>query len=168
VKTWNLPKIKIIKIFRLFNKKKTLGCNLSLLRDTIEQIERVTAWSINDAYVDLGYRGHDYKGETQIKIVNYRTMKKLTRTVRKWFKRRAAIEPIIGHVKSDHRMSKNYLKGVDGDHINAFLGACGFTMRKLIAVFFLPQYIWCQIRSKFNLFMKKIYVIDLNLQLNAP
>jgi len=85
VKTWNLPKIKIIKIFRLFNKKKTLGCNLSLLRDTIEQIERVTAWSINDAYVDLGYRGHDYKGETQIKIVNYRTMKKLTRTVRKWF-----------------------------------------------------------------------------------
>jgi len=138
------------------------------LSDTIEQIERVTAWSINDAYVDLGYRGHDYKGETQIKIVNYRTMKKLTRTVRKWFKRRAAIEPIIGHLKSDNRMSKNYLKGVDGDHINAFLGACGFTMRKLIAVFFLPQYIWCQIRSKFNLFMKKIYVIDLNLQLNAP
>ena len=82
------------------------------------------------------------KGETNVKIVNYRTIKKLTRTARKWFKRRAAIEPIIGHVKSDNRMSKNYLKGVDGDDMNAILSGCGFTMRKLIAVFFLPDLLW--------------------------
>lgn len=124
------------------------------LSNTIEQVERITDWSINDAYVDLGYRGHGYTGETKVNIVHYRTMKKLTRTVRKWFKRRAAIEPIIGHLKSDNRMSKNYLKGVDGDHINALLSACGFTMRKLITVFLLPQFIFRQIRAKLNISFK--------------
>jgi len=34
-------------------------------------------------------------------------------------KRRAAVEPVIGHLKADHRMDRNYLKGQDGDRINA-------------------------------------------------
>lgn len=49
-----------------------------------------------------------------------------------WFKRRSAVEPIIGHVKSDHRMERNYLKGKDGDTINAILAGCGFNLRKLL------------------------------------
>jgi IS5 family transposase len=49
-----------------------------------------------------------------------------------WFKRRSAIEPIIGHVKSDHRMGRNYLKGETGDMINAILAGCGFNLRKLL------------------------------------
>ena len=49
-----------------------------------------------------------------------------------WFKRRSAIEPIIGHTKSDHRMDRNYLKGEEGDRINAILAACGFNIRKLL------------------------------------
>ena len=129
------------------------------LSDCLDQVNDLTGWQPKEAYGDLGYRGHGYKGETNVKIVNYRTIKKLTRTARKWFKRRAAIEPIIGHVKSDNRMSKNYLKGVDGDDMNAILSGCGFTMRKLIAVFFLPYLLWhlfCEIilfarkNSKFN------------------
>jgi len=62
-------------------------------------------------------------------------MKRKTRAVRRWFKRRAAIEPIFGHLKSDNRMSKNHLKGTEGDQINALLCACGFNLRKLLAVF---------------------------------
>ena len=50
----------------------------------------------------------------------------------RWFKRRSAIEPIIGHTKSDHRMDRNYLKGEDGDKINALLAGCGFNLRKLL------------------------------------
>lgn len=49
-----------------------------------------------------------------------------------WFKRRSAIEPIIGHTKSDHRMDRNYLKGEEGDRINTILAGCGFNIRKLL------------------------------------
>jgi IS5 family transposase len=49
-----------------------------------------------------------------------------------WFKRRSAIEPIIGQTKSDHRMDRNYLKGEDGDKINALLAGCGFNLWKLL------------------------------------
>ena len=129
-------------------------------KQQVDQVTSLTGWQPKEAYDDLGYHGHGYKGETKVKIVNYRTIKKLTRTARKWFKRRAAIEPIIGHVKSDNRMSKNYLKGVDGDDMNALLSGCGFTMRKLIKVFFLPYFLWQLICEKMNLIRKnlKLYV----------
>ena len=47
-------------------------------------------------------------------------------------KRRAAVEPVIGHLKADHRMDRNYLKGQDGDRINAVLAAAGFNFRLLL------------------------------------
>ena len=65
-----------------------------------------------------------------------RVSKKLSRTVRKWFKRRSAIEPIIGHMKNDNRMGRNYLHGVEGDRMNALFAGCGFNLRKLLRVFF--------------------------------
>ena len=49
---------------------------------------------------------------------------------RKKFRRRAAIEPIIGHLKSDHRMQRNYLKGFIGDEINLLLAASAFNLKK--------------------------------------
>ena len=50
-------------------------------------------------------------------------------------RRRSAIEPTIGHVKSDNRMGRNYLKTAEGDRLNAILAAAGYNMRKLIAAF---------------------------------
>jgi len=47
-------------------------------------------------------------------------------------KRRAAVEPVIGHLKADHRMDRNYLKGQDGDRINAVLAAAGFNFHLLL------------------------------------
>ena len=120
------------------------------LSSSLERIERLTGWPVDEAYVDLGYRGHKYDGDTKINIVNYRTMKKLTRSVKRWFKRRAAIEPIFGHLKSDNRMSRNYLKGTQGDQINALLCACGFNLRKLLAVFLLCRFFIRKIWSKFS------------------
>ncbi len=61
--------------------------------------------------------------------------KKLSRSLRKWFKRRAAIEPIIGHLKSDHRMNRNHYQGQTGDAVNATLSATGFNFRKLLSFF---------------------------------
>ena len=52
------------------------------------------------------------------------------RNARMRFRRRAAIEPVIGHVKHDHRMARNFLKGVLGDAINLFMAAAAFNFRK--------------------------------------
>lgn len=108
------------------------------LQESLDQVEKLTGWKCGCANVDMGYRGHNYSGPTEIRIIDYRKMKKVTRWVRRWMKRRAAIEPINGHLKSDNRMSRNYLKGKRGDQINALLSACGFNLRKLLKAFLLP------------------------------
>jgi IS5 family transposase len=102
----------------------------------LEQSEKLTGEKIDEAFVDLGYRGHDHQGNTQVHVVDGRKLRKLTRHVRGLYKRRAAIEPIIGHLKNDNGMSKNWLKGTDGDMINALLSGCGYNMRKLLRFFF--------------------------------
>lgn len=47
-------------------------------------------------------------------------------------KRRAAVEPVIGHIKAEHRMDRNYLKGYAGDRANAVLAAAGYNFRLLL------------------------------------
>ena len=120
------------------------------LKAALEQVERLTDWSVKETYVDLGYRGHDYTGEAKVHIVNFRSMSKKTRSVKRWLKRRSAIEPVIGHVKSDNGMDKNRLKGTEGDKINALLSGCGFSMRKLLKVFLLPIIYWLNIMEIFE------------------
>ena len=51
-------------------------------------------------------------------------------------KRRAAIELAIGHLKSDHRLSRNRLKGDEGNVANAILSAAGYNLAKLLAWFY--------------------------------
>ena len=63
-------------------------------------------------------RGHGYKGETEVHIAG-RGKRKRTRAERMWMRRRSAVEPVIGHVKHDNRMIRNYLQGKDGDQMNA-------------------------------------------------
>ena len=121
------------------------------LQSAVAQVERLMGGSVKDVYVDLGYRGHHYTGDARINIVNFRSMARKTRTVKRWLKRRSAIEPVIGHVKSDNGMARNRLKGKKGDEINALLSGCGFNMRKLLAVFFLPVLIWQKIRQILDL-----------------
>ncbi|WP_369805728.1 transposase [Sulfurospirillum diekertiae] len=54
---------------------------------------------------------------------------------RKQFRRRAAIEPTIGHLKHDHRMARNYLKGFIGDQINLLMAACAWNLKKWMNLF---------------------------------
>ena len=56
----------------------------------------------------------------------------MTRSIRREMKRRAAVEPVIGHTKAEHRMGRNYLKGRDGDCINAVLAAAGYNFALLL------------------------------------
>jgi IS5 family transposase len=103
------------------------------LTPALEQVERLLGTAPKQAYCDRGYRGHGHQGETEVHIVDHKR-KRLTRAEKKWRKRRAAIEPVIGHLKEDHRLSRNLLKGKDGDKLNVLLAACGWNLRKLLRV----------------------------------
>jgi IS5 family transposase len=104
---------------------------------------------IKKVICDRGYRGIKEVDGIEIAIpgnplkrdTNYQKEKK-----RKDFKRRAAIEPIIGHLKSDFRLSRNYLKGFIGDEINLLLAAVAWNLKKwmnnFIYLLFLLKLLW--------------------------
>lgn len=101
------------------------------LAQMLEQAERLSGVKPRHAYCDLGYRGHDYKGECDVQVVN-RFRKRKPRAILRWWKRRSAIEPVIGHAKSDHYMERNMLAGAAGDRLNAMFAAVGFNLVKLM------------------------------------
>jgi IS5 family transposase len=112
------------------------------LTDAIRQVERITGKSVKETFVDKGYRGHDYTGEAQIHITGQRGKGKAGPALRKRKKRRSAVEPKIGHMKSENRMNRNYLKGIEGDWINAMLAGIGANIRKLLAAFWSALWQW--------------------------
>jgi transposase, IS5 family len=101
------------------------------LQQQIDQVERMTGVTALRAYVDLGYRGHNYKGKAEVFLPRDRSV--TSPAIKKERRRRSAIEPIIGHLKSDGLLERNRLKGADGDAINAILCAIGHNMRLLAA-----------------------------------
>lgn len=113
------------------------------LQSCIETSEEISGVSPKHIHVDKGYRKHDYEGDAQVHVSGCGPRKK-SRWDRLWRRRRSAIEPVIGHAKHDNRMNRNYLKGEDGDEINAVLAAAGFNMRKLLKAFFLPGFLRVQ------------------------
>ena len=101
------------------------------LQESLEQAERLMKTVPQMACCDLGYRKSGYDGPCDVQVVN-RFRKRLPGSLRKWWKRRSAIEPVIGHVKSDCRCNRNRLKGTEGDKINAILAAAAYNFRKLL------------------------------------
>ena len=98
----------------------------------LEQAERLSGgYSIKNAFVDRGYRGNGYSGKTTVHICDGKR-KNLPRRLKRLRKRRSAIEPLIGHMKNDGRLGRNYLLGKDGDRINVILCACGQNLRLLL------------------------------------
>ena len=80
------------------------------------------------SFVDLGYRGVD-KDNPGLAIKHRGKYKRLSERDRIRLKRRQAVEPIIGHLKSDHRMNRCHLKGELGDALHAVLCAAGYNIR---------------------------------------
>lgn len=101
------------------------------LAGTMEQVSRVMGSEPDEVFVDRGYRGHDYKGQAEIHVDRVRRGS-IAKRLWRWMKRRAAIEPGIGHLKHGHRMDLNRLKGQDGDMFNAILSAAGMNFSKLL------------------------------------
>jgi IS5 family transposase len=100
-----------------------------------EQVERVAGYRPKIGIADRGYRGRTHVADTQIitpKPLPKSATKYQKHKARLRFRSRAGIEPIIGHLKHDHRMIRNYLKGTHGDKVNTILAAAAFNLRKML------------------------------------
>lgn len=101
------------------------------LYPALEQQQRLTGMILKNNFVDRGYRGVKEVLGTKVTIPDVPT-KERTRyqkqKLREAFKRRAAIEPRIGHLKQDHRLSRNFYKGIKGDNINVMLAAAAMCL----------------------------------------
>jgi transposase, IS5 family len=103
------------------------------LATVIPQIEALAGNTLARIIADAGYRGHNAPPEHKFKVYTAGQKRGVTDTIKRAFKRRAAIEPVIGHLKDDHRMGRNHLAHAAGDAINAVLAAVGYNFRRLIA-----------------------------------
>jgi IS5 family transposase len=71
-----------------------------------------------------GYRSHNHAQKFRVWISGQG--RRVTASIRREMRRRAAVEPVIGHLKAEHRLDRNYLKGRDGDRCSAVLAAAGY------------------------------------------
>ncbi|MEW8026704.1 MAG: IS5 family transposase, partial [Candidatus Thiodiazotropha endolucinida] len=115
------------------------------LPEVLAHIERSRGKPVKRAVVDRGYRGRNKVNGVEI-ILPKKALKKDSRyqrdKKRKQCRRRAAIEPIIGHLKSDYRLSRNFLKGVMGDELNVLMAATAWNLRQWLIDFFRPLFMW--------------------------
>src|SRR5579859_2482386 len=102
----------------------------------MKQVRSMIGDRVGEAHVDMGYRGHDYDGPVTVHI-DKRRRGRTSRPLWRWMKRRAAVEPSIGHLKNEHRLERNRLRGTYGDAINAVLAAASMNFHKLLGAFWL-------------------------------
>jgi len=101
----------------------------------MQQVHRLIGdGKVSEVHVDMGYRKHGYDGAETIHV-DKRSRGRTPKRLWRWMKRRAAVEPTIGHLKSEHRLDRNRLKGTTGDAINAMLSAAGMNLQKLLGAF---------------------------------
>lgn len=105
------------------------------LQPALEQQQRLTGITLKNNFVDRGYRGVKEVLGTAI-IIPDKPGKQRTpyqkQKLRNGFRRRAAIEPKIGHLKQDHRLSRNFYKGIKGDNINIMLAAAAMNFKRIM------------------------------------
>lgn len=126
-----VPGVNIIVGVQNFNGNPN---DTTTLEPTLNHVEKICGKKFKNAIVDRGYKGKTKVGDITIvspKPPNAKQPYSKT-TMRKKCRKRAAVEPVIGHVKQDCRMQRNYLKGNIGNDINALLAAAGFNFRGLL------------------------------------
>ncbi len=132
----------------------------------LEQHRRLTGVNAQQVFVDRGYRGLNRVGETKIQIP--KPDKNITATKRKGHRRRAAIEPVIGHLKQDYRMTPNFLKGIKGDAINVLLAAAGMNFKRMMnrwkkETHFCAEYFSCLIMTIRSIICHFLFFLNLKI-----
>lgn len=133
---------------------KTNDYDAHTVDPAFEQQQRLTGIVLKRAFMDRGYRGITEVRGTKIEIP--RPFNKFLngyqqQQLKKGFKRRAAIEPRIGHLKEDHRLSRNYYKGIKGDNINVMLAAAAMNFKRMMNI-------WK--RMFFDFFIRLVYIVQ--------
>jgi len=150
------------------------------LPEVLKHIEDSRGKAVKTAVCNRGYRGKKEVNGTRI-MLPAKGLKRDSRyqrdKKRKQCKRRAAIEPIIGHLKSDFRLSRNFLKGVTGDEINLLMAATAWNLKKWLIAFFgllllsgktLFGSEICSVRKNWGEYSGRVYLPDNDKGLNQP
>ena len=101
----------------------------------MKQVEKLLGKQIKEVHVDMGYRGHDYDRREAAIHVDKRRRGRTPQSLWRRMKHRAAVEPSIGHLKTEHRLERNRLKGAAGNAVNAMLAAAAMNFQKLLRAF---------------------------------
>jgi transposase, IS5 family len=118
------------------------------LATVIPEIEALVGNTIERVLADKGYRGHNAPPDYKFRVFTSGQKRRLTPKIKRELRRRSAIEPVIGHLKSEHRMGRNYLWHPHGDAANAVLAAAGYNFRRLIRWL---KLLLCQILARLTL-----------------
>jgi IS5 family transposase len=102
------------------------------LATVIPDLEALVGNTIERLLADKGYRGHNAPPDYRFRVFTSGQKRRVTPKIKRELRRRSAVEPVIGHLKSEHRMGRNYLWHRQGDAINAVLAAAGYNFRRLI------------------------------------
>jgi IS5 family transposase len=100
------------------------------LPEALEQYQRLTGKEADNVFVDRGYKGLPIYKTSKIHVP--KPDKNISRSKRKKHSRRAAIEPVIGHLKTDYRLCRNFLKGILGDLMNLILSAAAMNFKRVM------------------------------------
>jgi IS5 family transposase len=123
------------------------------LAGQLKQVDHLIGDKVSEVHVDMGYRGHGYDGAVTVHV-DKRRRGRTPRALWRWMKRRAAVEPSIGHLKSEHRLERNRLKGTAGNAINAILAAAAMNFQKLLGAF-LRIFLGCLLNIEWGLQSRK-------------
>jgi IS5 family transposase len=103
------------------------------LAKVVPDITRQIGVNLQRIVADAGYRGHNAPKGQGLSVFTSGQKRGVTEKIKRELRRRSAVEPVIGHLKSDHRMDRNHLKGRVGDAMNALLAAIGYNFSLLLA-----------------------------------
>ncbi len=101
------------------------------LQNAIEQVEILTATTPSIVLADRGYRGVTLKNPATRLILSH--TRKLPPALKRLLKRRQVVEPVIGHMKADGLLARNWLKGEMGDALHAVMCGAGHNLRLILA-----------------------------------
>ena len=124
------------------------------LEPAIAQQQRLTGITLKNNFVDRGFRGVKEVLGTKIIIPDSGYKERTSyekQKLRKGFKRRAAIEPKIGHLKQDHRLGRNFYGGIKGDDINVMLAAAAMNFKRMMNIYK---------KMFFDFFIRMIYIVQ--------
>jgi IS5 family transposase len=118
------------------------------LATVIPEIEALVGNTIERVLADKGYRGHNAPPDYRFRVFTSGQKRRMTPKIKRELRRRSAVEPVIGHLKSEHRMARNYLWHRNGDATNAILAAVGYNFHRLIRWL---KLLLCQVLARLTL-----------------